>query len=76
MILTQKNNGAVNFGETSPCYRANLAQPSLRFTLQEISGIRAVPSIFDLEYFSVNSPTGPFYREKVEDLGTGAHYYY
>jgi hypothetical protein len=31
---------------------------------------------FLMEYFSGNSPTGQFYRERVEYLGIGAHYHY
>jgi hypothetical protein len=31
---------------------------------------------FLMESFSGNSPTGQFYRERVEYLGIGAHYHY
>ncbi|SEP32608.1 Protein of unknown function [Nitrosovibrio sp. Nv6] len=31
---------------------------------------------FLVEYFNGNSPTGQFYREKVEYLGIGAHYHF
>jgi len=31
---------------------------------------------FLLEYFNGYSPTGQFFREKVEYLGIGAHYHY
>jgi hypothetical protein len=57
------NNGAVSFGETIPFYRANLAQPFLRSTVQWETGLQAaVFSDFNLGGPSSDLINSDFYR--------------